>query len=271
MQLLRDQTRLANVHRQRVLRGGQASPPPVLDPARFDPETLKLARVSWQRLLESEHESVVIAGWMTSALARMGAPLDIVGAFGRVVEDEIRHVDIVAEVIEQLGAMPELVAAAAPPYPAWAATDQLSEEEAIIGMTAFFCVGEELSRLIFRQSMELAKEPLAQWAVSEIHRDEAFHGAFGFETAALFLPKFSSAGKSRLLERIHFEIKRLEKRLGGPLGVGVPEVTPQMAQLSALGLPPSPVILKVFYDGIERELVPRFAKLGIDLGLSIHK
>src|SRR5579883_3063788 len=92
----RDATRLKVVHRQRVLRQGDADPAPPLS-ADLDEGLAQAARAGWQRLLETEYESVVIAGWMTAALARLGAPLDIVGAFGRVVEDEIRHVDVCAQ------------------------------------------------------------------------------------------------------------------------------------------------------------------------------
>lgn len=39
-------------------------------------------------------------------MSRLGAPLDLVGAFWRVVEDEIRHVDVCAEMVERFGGSP---------------------------------------------------------------------------------------------------------------------------------------------------------------------
>src|ERR1700744_142769 len=95
----RDETRLKVVHRQRVQRQGDAEPAPPLRRERYGAEAIGHAALGWQKLLETEYESVVIAGWMTAALARLGAPLDIIGAFGRVVEDEIRHVDLCAQLV----------------------------------------------------------------------------------------------------------------------------------------------------------------------------
>src|SRR5690349_16831749 len=115
--LQRDVTRLKVVHRQRVQRQGDAEPAPDFDAAAYPAAIVAAAAAGWQRLLETEHESVVIAGWMTAALARLGAPLDIVGAFGRVVEDEIRHVDLCAQMVERFGGRPSVPAAPAPPFP----------------------------------------------------------------------------------------------------------------------------------------------------------
>src|SRR5690606_10481765 len=72
--LLRDVTRLKVVHRQRVARQGDAEPAPPFHAAAHRPATLASAVTGWQRLLDTEYESVVIASWMTSALARLGAP-----------------------------------------------------------------------------------------------------------------------------------------------------------------------------------------------------
>jgi hypothetical protein len=66
--LERDATRLKVVHRQRVMHYGDAEETPPFSPAEFSDGTVALAASGWQRLLDTEYESVVIAGWMTSAL-----------------------------------------------------------------------------------------------------------------------------------------------------------------------------------------------------------
>lgn len=261
-------TRLHPVHITRVRRDGSAEDPPPLDPGAIEPALQKDVVAGWQSLLESEFESVVVAGWMTSALARVGAPLDVLGAFGRVVEDEVRHVDVVAEVLSMLGANPSVPRNATPPVMAWQ-DDGASDEQVISGLVSFFCVGELISAFEFRHALTLVKLPLARWALGEIHRDEAFHGAFGFETARLFVPHFSDAARARLVARVMDELQRFERRIGGPL-LGPPrDLTAREARMAELGLPPAPVMLAVFYATVEQQLVPRMAELGVHLPVRV--
>lgn len=273
LDVVRDTTKLKAVHRKRVLRDGKAEPPPPFDAARYSPEVLVKARAGWQGLLDSEFESVVIAGWMTSALARMAAPLDILGAFGRIVEDEVRHVDICSEVIWALGGTPTIPATPPPPYPGWD-SDPAAEAEAITGLMSFFCIGELLSDKLLRQAELQSAEPLAQWALNEILRDEAFHGPWGFETARLYVPTWDAARKKTLVARLLEEAARLERRLGGPLTAPPAvekEPSRQVLALAALGLPDAPTLLAVFYETIEAQLLPRMRDIGIELPLAVRQ
>lgn len=274
--LRRDVTRLKVVHRQRVLRYGDASPAPPLDRDAMPAALVRSASGRWQSLLETEHESVVIGSWMASALARLGAPLDILGAFGRVVEDEIRHVDVCAQMVEMFGAEPSVPRIAQPPFPLAPEGDagRAAEFEVVAGLVGFFCVFEHLSAHVFRAALEAAEDATAKWALSEIHRDEAFHGAFGFETAKVFLPSWSDAERARLGQRIEGEIVRFERKLGGPL----PAAPPRAARIGAdaearalekLGLLGAPDLLSIFYAAVEQELLPRLAELRVPVEVRI--
>jgi hypothetical protein len=270
--LLRDVTRLKVVHRQRVCRQGDAEPAPQFKADNIAPDVLGAAANGWQALLHTEHESVVIAGWMTAALARLGAPLDLVGAFGRVVEDEIRHVDLCAQMVETFGGTATVPTAAPPPFPTSAATQREAQIEIISGMVGFFCVFEHLSGLVFSQAIEAAQDAKAKWALSEIFRDEAFHGAFGYETAKYYVPSWSSDEKSQLAARVLQDVQRFEQRLRQPLGanpeaalVAATASSPLLQALESLGLLSSPALLRTFYIGVETELIPRLAQLDIPL------
>jgi hypothetical protein len=271
--LERDKTRLKVVHRQRVLRQGDADPAPAFERAALDPKILPAAISGWQRLVETEYESVVIAGWMTAGLARFGAPLDIIGAFGRVVEDEIRHVDICAQMVERFGEQPSIERAATPPFPIGVEgpASEESEFELIAGLVGFFCVFEHLSAHVFHAALEAAEHDIAKWAISEIHRDEAFHGAFGFETAKVFVPSWSEARKKQLGERVAADVMRFEQRLGGPLPASPPRDPhpDQTRGLERLGLLSTPDLLSIFYQSVKKELLPRLDELGIAVDLRI--
>jgi hypothetical protein len=272
--LQRDVTRLRVVHRQRVLRHGDAEPAPPSEGPLVAPHLVGAARAGWQRLVETEYESVVIASWMTAGLARLGAPLDILGAFGRIVEDEIRHVDLCAQLVDKLGDHPTIVPAAVPPFPIAVdgAAAQEVEFELIAGLIGFFCVFEHLSAHVFREALDAAAQPVAKWAIAEIHRDEAFHGAFGFETAKLFVPSWSEAQRERLGTRVVDDIRRFEQRLGGPLAEGASaETSADERALAELGLLPAPHLLSVFYQAVQAELVPRLDELGVRVPLEVRR
>lgn len=267
----RDTTRLKVVHRQRVLRQGDADPAPAFTPEGLRPAVVRSAALGWQRLLETEYESVVIAGWMTAALARLGAPLDIVGAFGRVVEDEIRHVDVCAQMVERFGDRPSIPRAEAPPFPLTIAPGSDEEFETIGGMISFFCVFEHLSGLVFHDALKAAVAPLSRWALGEIYRDEAFHGAFGFETAKVYVPRWSEPRRQGLAVRVAADIRRFEARLGGPLSPAA-AAAPMDAEAQALehlGLLSPPSLLRTFYAGVEGELLPRLREIGIEPDLRV--
>lgn len=268
--IVRDVTRLRTVHRQRVERYGEQAPRPAFDQSELSPRVRAFAAQGFSQLLETECESVVIAGWMSAALCRIGAPLDLVGAFGKVVEDEVRHVDLMCMMLEDLGVAPSLPAAPLPPA-AEVRRGTAALEELLCGLMGFFCIGEELSGHIFKASLELAETPTAVWTVGEIFRDEATHGAFGFEAARALLGELDAAAKGRVAERLQREIAAFEKRLGGPL-TGTPRnaFSADERALTRLGLLPPEALLSIFYERLGTHVLPRLADVGLPLALDVR-
>jgi hypothetical protein len=179
-------------------------------------------------------------------------------------------VDVVADVLMALGAVPTIPRDVTPPVLAWQ-DDAASDEQAVAGLVSFFCVGELLSAYEFRHALNVVKLPLAQWALSEIHRDESFHGAFGFEAARLFVPSWSAPQKDRLRARITADLTRFERRIGGPWTGPARDLTEREISLSRLGLPPPVAMLGVFYDAVEAQLLPRLSELGVAPDLRVGK
>jgi hypothetical protein len=268
MTLHRGDTRLKNIHRKIIRRDGSAEDPPAVEPGSIPPDMLEDLKAGWQRLLESEYESAVVSGWMTSALARMVVPLDVLAAFAHTTEDEVRHVDICADVLEALGATPTVPRDVVPPLVAWT-DDKGAEEEVLAGLLNFFVVGELISAAEFRHALRAARLPVAVWAISEILRDEAFHGPFGFETARLLVPGLSPEARARLTKRVEDELLRMERRLGGPMREAPRDLTPREQKLLEMGLPPPPVMLGIFYNVVGSQLVPRLEELGLPLTVQV--
>ena len=257
--LLRDKTRLRVVHQQRVRRQGDADLAPAFARDAYSPTTLAAAASGWQSLLDTEYESVVIASWMTAALTRLGAPLDLLGAFGRIVEDELRHVDVCAQLVDAFGGSPTILRGELPPLPTDLARGSDGEFETIAGLVSFFCVFEFLSGHIFHDALQASSDPLAQWAIGEIYRDEAFHGAFGFEAAAYFVPGFSDEQRGTLARRVQADVQRFEQRLRGRAATAPDE----LSALEQLGLLSTDKLLPTFVAVVTTQLMPRLAELGI--------
>jgi hypothetical protein len=272
--LRREATRLHVVHAQRVRRGGDADEAPAPGPhdAALAPPTRADAARGWQGLLDTEYESVVIASWMTAALTRLGAPLDLLGAFGRIVEDEVRHVDVCARLVDRFGATPTIVRGPLPPLPQELAQGSAGEFETVSALVGFFCVFEFLSGLIFHEALEHTTSPLAQWAVAEIYRDEAFHGAFGFEAARCFVPGWADERRAALARRVEAEVVRFGERLvtrPSPRTAG-PTQLAELDALAQLGLLAPAQLLPIFHAGVTTQLVPRLRELGLPVEIDVH-
>ena len=270
LQILRDRTRLKGVHRRRVEREGEAELAPAFSPDGLSAQTRTLAVGGFSQLFDTEYESVVIASWMTAGLARIGAPLDLVGAFGKVTEDEIRHVDLVAQLLEGFAVVPSVAALPLPP-PVATIVGPDAIEEVLSGLASFFCVGEELSSHIFKAAMELATEPRMRWAVSEIFRDEATHGAFGFETVRELVRLLDPMRKARVAQRVQAAIKAFEARLGGPLDANADRQISEVERaLAGLGLLPRAALLGIFYEQLEASVLPRLEDAGLIVDIQVR-
>jgi hypothetical protein len=130
-------------------------------------------------------------------------------------------------------------------------------------------VFEFLSGLVFHEALEAAELELAHWAIGEIYRDEAFHGAFGFEAARHFVPTWSEQWRERLARRVEEEVRRFEQRLGGPLPAAPGPLATELAALESLGLLAPPRLLATFYAGVTTQLVPRLHEIGIPVVIGV--
>jgi hypothetical protein len=185
-----------------------------------------------------------------------------------VVEDEIRHVDVCAQVIERLGGAPTVAHGPLPPLPTELARDGAGELETISSVVGFFCVFELLSGLVFREALDACTDELPRWAIGEIYRDEAFHGAFGFEAARHFVPTWNDSWRDQLARRVEADVRRFEARVHGQGGASSGG-TDELAALERLGLLAPPRLLTVFYAGVQHELVPRLTELGIPVQIAL--
>src|SRR5688572_6839926 len=151
---------------------------PAFDRAAHSQRALSAAIAGWQALCDEERDSVTITGLVLAELSLAGAPPAILGAAARVLEDEVRHVEVCATVIDRLGGRVE--ANVVRPRDGLPGAGPRSERLATT-LCAGYVAGEALSAACFAAARARATEPLVRWAYTELLRDEIRHSGFGAE------------------------------------------------------------------------------------------
>jgi hypothetical protein len=73
-----------------------------LDRSNYSPLLLARVAVGWRRLAEDERRGIVSSAHLAADLASLDAPAAILAMAGRVVQDEIHHLEVCARVLEEL-------------------------------------------------------------------------------------------------------------------------------------------------------------------------
>lgn len=208
---------------------------PTFVPGDYPAYALERLRRGWQRLGEDERDSVIAATLVASDLARLGAPSSVLGEAARVIEDEVRHVEVCNRVLAQIGAEALEVPPTARRRPSDDAPDL--ESKCARDLFAGFAVGESMSAACFAACRSATKDPLIRWALTELLRDEARHGAFGVRAGAWVIRNWDAAKRSTLWPACVSEMEAFERAVGGPIAQDAVPATLD-PYLSALGMLP---------------------------------
>ena len=234
-------------------------PPPDIDPSSLSAEIVTRLVAGWRTLCEDERDSVIAATLVAGDLARLGAPPSILGAAARVIEDEVRHVGVCAAVLERLGA-------AAADLPAEARRRGIGDDPSIerrtaLALVAGFGVGEPMSAGVFAAARRDCRHPLLHWALTELLRDEARHGAFGIDAGQWLTRHWSDSQRQALWPECVSEMELFERRLGGP--VATTETRLPTPEELAVGILSPHAGCAAAVRAVERWVIPSLARLGV--------
>jgi hypothetical protein len=248
---------------------------PAFDLKRYPTALVARAAAAWLGLCQDERESVIAATTVTTDLARLGAPPAILGMAARVIEDEVRHVEVCLRVLGALGANTSATPAQgtriARDTDTAAATDEdddgdprrAIEVRLARALIARFAVGQSLSAACFATARATAREPLIAWAYTELLRDEARHGAFGARAGEWVIRHWTPAQRQTLWAECLREMQTFEQRVGGPV-MNVPQVaTRGKTAAAALGLLTPAASCGAVISSIPRWVLPHLARLGV--------
>ena len=249
---------------------------PAFDRNRYPTALLARAAAAWLGLCQDERDSVIAATTVTTDLARMGAPPAILGMAARVIEDEVRHVEVCLRVLAELGtntsATPAGGTRIAPDADQPVANDdddgsddprRAIEVRLARALIARFAVGQSLSAACFATARATAREPLIAWAYTELLRDEARHGAFGARAGEWVIRHWTPAQRQTLWSECLREMQTFEQRVGGPV-INAPQIAARVnTAAAALGLLTPAASCGAVISSIPRWVLPHLARLGV--------
>ena len=165
-----------------------------LDRSNYSPLLLGRVAVGWRRLAEDERRGIVTSAHLAADLASLDAPAEILAMAGRVVQDEIHHLEVCARVLEELDPGARVSGRFE------CAIQRPAPDEAVLARTLVteFALGKPVAAATFAAARALVREPLFGWAYTELLHDETRHATFGARAATWVIRTWSTQQRQAL-------------------------------------------------------------------------
>ena len=232
---------------------------PALAP--YSAAQLRFSCAAWPMRAAEELRSALIFRALTRASKQAGMPEPWPRRFASAVKDEVRHARLCATVGQQLRAGPPRYDPTAVRLRLASLPDATTRTAALLLVEV--AIGETISMCLFRAGRRAAVEPLTRATLGSILRDEARHQRLGWTGFACLWD---------LLPEPSREIARREAARG--LATCERQIAPALQWLqrgepfdpayAALGVLHPEVRVETFYFAVERLVLPRLTRLGID-------
>jgi P-aminobenzoate N-oxygenase AurF len=235
-------------------------PPPSL--AGYTEAELSFARAAWPMRAAEELRSALVFRALAQASARSPICAAWRPRFLSAAHDEIFHARLCAAVGTRLGAAPPRYDAG----PIRARLALLAEPTArACALTLIeVAVGETISLAMFRTGRRAAREPLTRGTLERILVDEVRHQRLGWSAIVEWWPALEPQRRQALQEEVRRALGAMERQIAAPalrrLEAGI-AFEPAYAELGVLA-PERRV--DAFYAAIERLVIPRLTRLGLD-------
>ena len=235
----------------------EALPWGTLHPGAF-PEALVLAaRQSWTEAAFQEHRTGAACAATLQALICARAPLDLIATATRFPLDELTHVEMCARLAGELGGGTPIGHDPSTLVPAPKPGRALAQAADMV--VRFFCVGEAISIPLLRGTWHAATHPLVKGVLGRIVKDEAAHGAFGWQFLDWALPELTEPERAALAASAAETIALLRRSWERiPLRVGAHE-----ADIHALGWMNTPAYLQLARASLVTHVLKPLAERGL--------
>ncbi len=218
----------------------------------------------WQRRTEAEYRSAALASQVTLWLIQLGAPPDLIRDGLQVVEDELTHSELSAEVATTAGGRPAApviqAAALALPSPDGPLT------AVALALVRFFCIGETVAVPMFRMLRAKATEPMCREVLDIVLRDEARHRQFGWDGLDWLLDGYEAQIGDAVRAALPAMLAEVRGAYGGTDEVAATSI-PSAAE--AWGLAPISAYAATVTQALVGDVTPRLEARGLR-GLDLH-
>jgi len=185
-------------------------------------------------------------------------PLDVVGAMARVLADEVRHVQLCADVVTALGGTP---AAAIPTAQAYLLVDPARGmlPQLLAAAMNLLCLGETVSARLLGATKAVTTVAPIREVLHRLHVDEVFHGEVGWQLAGLLLAGATEAERDELVAALPGSLGQLEATCTG-YGDAPGSLPDEDRALGSLSVDEHRA---AFYLAVDEALLPRLEALGL--------
>ncbi|HVT06116.1 MAG TPA: ferritin-like domain-containing protein [Polyangia bacterium] len=238
----------------------RAAPALRLEP--YVPAHVAFARDAWPLRAAEELRSALIF----RALAQASAVSPICAAwrdrFLAAARDEVFHAQLCAAIGARSGAPP----AAYDPRPVRARLAPLVDpvRRACALALVEVAIGETISLALFRAGRRAAREPLTRAALERILADEVRHQRLGWAAIAGWWPALDWSQRHALQEEARRALGVMEQQIAAPALARLQAGTPFEAAYAELGVLSPDSRVEAFYAAVERLVIPRLTRLGLD-------
>jgi P-aminobenzoate N-oxygenase AurF len=229
----------------------------------YDAAQVRFAAMAWPMRAAEELRSGLIFRALARAARAASMPDPWPSRFAMAVRDEVRHARLCAAVGARLGA-PE------PRYDARPVQARLARlGEAHLTRTASLllvevAMGETISTYLFRAGRRTTVEPLTRAALGAILGDEVRHQRLGWDALTALWPMLSDALRAAVQREAARGLAAAEQQNARPAMLWLQRRQPFDPAYAALGVLNPAFRVEAFYFAVERFVVPRLTRLGLD-------
>lgn len=125
-------------------------------------------------------------------------------------------------------------------------------------------IGETISTYLFRAAYRAAREPLTRAALQSILRDEVRHQRLGWSALEALWPTLAEPVRAGLQHHAARGLAACEQQTAKPAMLWLKERRPFDPEYAALGVLHPEQRVEAFYFAVERFVVPRLGRIGLD-------
>jgi hypothetical protein len=237
-----------------------ALPAPAL--GAFDEAQVRFARESWPMRAAQELRSALIFRGLARAGRMARVPEPWPGRFVDAMRDEIRHTRLCATVGARLGA-------SAPAYDATPVRERLAglpdaKKRTLALLLVEVAIGETISMYLFRAGRRAATEPMTRAALQAIAGDEVRHQRLGWSGLGALWPSLDASMREWMQGEAGRGLAGCEQTTAAPAMRWLKEGRRFEPKFGGLGVLDPEVRVETFYAAVERLVVPRLTRLGLD-------